>query len=276
VTARILVVEHEPTCPVGWMGEWLVEAGAAMDLRRPYAGDRLPTSLADHAGLLVLGGSMGAYDEAACPWLGPVKGLLRRAAEDGAPALGICLGHQLAAVALGGTVVRNPRGQQIGVLEVGWLPEAREDRLLGPLVGDSPAVQWNNDIVVELPPDAVPLARTPTSELQAARFAPTVWGVQWHPEAGEHIVRPWAKEDRDQAIERGVDVDSYVADVAAATDPLRRTWSVLARQLAALVLTDVVSETRPIRRGSRTDVVSETRPIRRGSRTDIGKDPVQP
>ena len=253
-SAPVLVVEHEQTCPSGWMGEWLVEAGAALDVRRPYAGDRLPASLAGHAGLLVLGGSMGAYDEATCPWLGAVKQLLRRAAEDGAPALGICLGHQLAAVALGGRVARNPRGQQIGVLEVGWLPEAREDRLLGPLVGDTPAVQWNNDVVVELPPGAVPLARTPTGELQCARFAPTVWGVQWHPEAGEQIVRPWAEQDRDQAVERGVDLDSYVADVAAATDPLRRTWSVLADRFAALFLTDVVSETRPIGRDGRTDI----------------------
>ncbi|HET7355646.1 MAG TPA: type 1 glutamine amidotransferase [Nocardioidaceae bacterium] len=234
-SAPVLVVEHEPTCPVGWMGEWLLEAGASLDVRRPSAGDSLPSDLAEHAGLLVLGGSMGAYDEATCPWLATVKRLLRRAAEDGAPALGICLGHQLAAVALGGAVARNPRGQQIGVLEVGWLPEAREDRLLGPLVGVTPAVQWNNDLVVELPPDAVPLARTPAGELQAARFAPTVWGVQWHPEAGEQIVRLWAEGDRDQAVERGVDVDSYVADVAAATDPLRRSWSVLAARFAALV-----------------------------------------
>jgi len=233
-SAPILVVEHEPTCPVGWMGEWLREAGASLDIRRPAAGDPLPAGLAEHGGLLVLGGSMGAYDEATCPWLGPVKRLLRRAAEDGAPALGICLGHQLAAVALGGRVARNPRGQQIGVLDVGWLPAAREDRLLGPLVGATPAVQWNNDVVVELPPGAVPLARTASGELQAARFAPTVWGVQWHPEAGERIVRPWAEADRDQTIERGVDVDAYVAAVAAAREEQRRTWRGLATGFAEL------------------------------------------
>jgi GMP synthase (glutamine-hydrolysing) len=257
--APILVVEHQTDCPVGWMGEWLADAGAVLDVRRPRTGDPLPADLSGHGGLLVLGGSMGAYDEAAHPWLAEVKQLIRSAAAESVPTLGICLGHQLAAVALGGRVDRNPRGQQIGVLDVGWLPSAEGDALLGPLVGLAPAVQWNNDIVVELPGDAVLLARTPAREVQAARFAPTVWGVQWHPEAGEQIVSVWADHDRDQAVERGVDVDAYVAVVAAATDALCRTWRGLADRFAALALTDVVSATRP--RGG-------------GCRTDTGKEPV--
>ena len=232
--APILVVQHQTDCPLGWMGEWLADAGAVLDVRRPHAGDALPADLSGHGGLLVLGGSMGAYDDATHPWLTQVKQLIRSAAAERVPTLGICLGHQLAAVALGGRVVRNPRGQQIGVLDVGWLPPASEDPLLGPLVAETPAVQWNNDIVAELPDDAVLLARTPSGEVQAARFAPTVWGVQWHPEAGEQVVTAWADHDRDQAIERGVDVDGYVADVAAATDALRRTWRGLADRFAAL------------------------------------------
>ena len=66
------------------------------------------------------------------------------------------------------------------------------------------------------------------------RFAPTVWGVQWHPEAGEEIIRPWADHDRDDAVERGVDVDAYVAEVVAARDRSRSTWRVLAERFAAL------------------------------------------
>lgn len=230
----LLVVEHEAQCPPGWMGEWLAEAGLAIDVRRPYAGDSLPSGLADHCGLLVLGGEMGAYDDADHPWLSNVKELCRSAVAHGTPLLGICLGHQLVAVALGGEVAPAARGQQIGVLRAGWTAAAKEDRLFGSVAAldDAPAVQWNNDVVTRLPEGAVDLAHTEHGELQAARFAPSVWGVQWHPEAGEEIIGPWADHDRDDAVERGVDVYAYLADVAAARDRLRSTGRVLADSFA--------------------------------------------
>jgi GMP synthase (glutamine-hydrolysing) len=218
------------------MGEWLAEAGAEIDVRRPYAGDLLPDDLAGHSGMLVLGGEMGAYDDADHAWLADVKRLASEAVRDGTPVLGICLGLQLVAVALGGEVRPGPRGQQIGVLDVGWTDAAYADRLLGAVATrhDAPAVQWNNDIVTRLPDGAVDLAHTVHGELQAARFAPSVWGVQWHPEAGEEIIGPWADNDRDDAVECGVDVDAYVADVAAARDRLRETWRPLADAFAAV------------------------------------------
>jgi GMP synthase (glutamine-hydrolysing) len=97
-----------------------------------------------------------------------------------------------------------------------------------------PAVQWNNDVVTDLPDGAVVLARTGRAEIQAVRFAPAVWGVQWHPEAGEEIIRPWADHDRDRAAERGVDLDAYVEDVVAARAELRATWQRLAAAFAGL------------------------------------------
>lgn len=224
----VLVVQHEDMCPPGWVGEWLVEAGAELDVRRPYAGGDLPATLDDHEAMVVLGGSMGADDDADHAWLTDVKGLVREAATRGVPTWGICLGHQLCASALGGEVLRNPRGQQIGVLDVGWRPTAATDPLFARVSSPARAAQWNNDIVLRLPDGAELLAETPRGEVQAARFAPTVWGVQWHPEAGGEIVRVWAEHDRDEAIERGVDVYAYVRHVADAEDELRATWRPLA------------------------------------------------
>jgi GMP synthase (glutamine-hydrolysing) len=229
------VIEHEAACPPAWMGEWLVDAGLSLDVRRPYYGENLPEDLARHGGLMILGGAMGADDDADHPWLTATKQLVRTAAEVGTPTLGICLGHQLAAVALGGRVAKNPRGQQIGVLDVGWEEPAADDQLFAPLAGPARAVQWNNDIVVAMPEQSVVLAQTPAGEVQAARFAPQVWGVQWHPEAGADIITEWAKDDREDAIERGVDIDGYIAAVADAHEEMRRTWRGLAAGFAAIV-----------------------------------------
>lgn len=226
----LLVVQHEDACPAGWLGDWLVEAGCALDVRRPDLGEELPGDLAQHSGLLVMGGPMGARDDGIAPWLPATRGLIQDAAETGVPALGVCLGHQLCAVALGGEIAVNPQGQQFGVLPIGWLPAADADQLFAPVVGARIGVHWNNDVVTDLPPGAELLARAPRGEVQAARFAPTVWGVQWHPEVDDAAVATWADEDRGSYPE-GV-VDDRVAAIAAAVEELAASWRPLADSLA--------------------------------------------
>lgn len=228
----ILVVQHQATCPPGWLGESMTEAGATLDVRSPYAGQQLPEDLTGHGALVVLGGSMSANDDASVPWLAPTKALVREAATHGIPMLGICLGHQLAAVALGGVVEVNPAGPQTGVLDLGWLPDAAGDTLLAGCA--SRAVQWNGDIVTELPSGSTVLARAATGELQAARLAPTVWGVQWHPEAGADLVRRWADEDRAAAPARASEFDERVWDVERAGRQLWQDWHPLGARFAAL------------------------------------------
>jgi GMP synthase (glutamine-hydrolysing) len=230
---RVLVVEHEAGCPPALFGTWLEEASCALDVCRPWAGDELPEPTAYDA-LLVLGGEMGAYDDDLHPWLAPVKQAVRDAAEVGLPTLGICLGHQLAAVALGGTVARNPRGQAVGVLETGWTAAAADDPLMGGHVGRERGIQWNNDIVTVPPPGATVLATTPDGDLQVAMLAPTEWGVQLHPEADAEIVRAWAEGDRADHLERGIDTDAALAEIDAARDELDESWRPLAERFAVL------------------------------------------
>jgi GMP synthase (glutamine-hydrolysing) len=230
----VLVVEHAADCPPALMGTWLAEAGCDVDVRRPYAGDELP-ALTAYAGLVVLGGPMGAEDDARCAWLGPVKERLRAARASGLPTLGICLGHQLIAVALGGRIARNPRGQQLGLLTVGWTDEAADDRLMAPIATPRRGVQWNDDIVVELPDGATLLAATPYDEVQAVRYGPAMWGVQLHPEVDAAVLQPWAEEDRGSHHARGIDTDAVLREIDDARAELDVAWRPLAEGFADLV-----------------------------------------
>ena len=231
-SSSVLVVQHQDDCPPALVGEWLTEAGCRLDVRRPYAGDTLPDDLSGHDALLVLGGSMGANDDEAHPWLVPTKQLVRDAVVRRTPTLGICLGHQLVAVALGGEVGSNPRGQQLGLLAMGWTDDARQDDLMAGLVDTGVGIHWNDDIVTRAPDGTAVLAVTPEGELQVARFAPGVWGVQLHPEVDEQILREWAEEDPDRYAE-GV-LDEVLARIAAAREKLEAGWRPLAQSFAGL------------------------------------------
>ncbi len=230
MSPRVLVVQHQDDCPPAWMGTWLTEAGCRLDVRRPGAGDDLPADLTEHDALVVLGGSMGAHDDELHAWLGPTKALVREAAEHGVPALGICLGHQLAAAALGGRTGPNPRGQQLGLVPMGWTDAAEQDSLTSGLGGSAVGVFWNDDVVLQQPPGTTVLARTPAGEVQVAQFAPTVWGVQLHPEVDEHILALWAAEDRHRYAE-GV-LDDVIGQVAEARAQLVEAWRPLAQRFA--------------------------------------------
>ena len=219
----LLVVQHEDECPPGMLGRWWSDDGSRLDVRRPYAGDALPADLTGHDALVVLGGHMGAEDDATHPWLTPAKQLFRTAAGGGVPALGVCLGHQVAASALGGRVTRNPAGSQTGLLRVGWEEAAARDALVGDLATPRRGVHWNDDVVVELPAGAVRLATAPGGEVQAARLAPSVWGVQWHPEADVDVLAGWPGTTR------------ALDEVRAAGPELAESWRPLAAAFLALV-----------------------------------------
>jgi GMP synthase (glutamine-hydrolysing) len=244
---RILAVQHEDSCPPALFGDWLAGAGCVLEVCRPYAGDALP-ALTAYDGVLVLGGEMGADDDADHPWLTPLKAGIRDAVAARTPLLGICLGHQLVASALGGVVVPNPRGQTVGLQPVGWTEEADSDDWVGGHVGGDVAgppggeraIHWNNDVVVTLPEGAVVLARSPGGEVQVARFGPRAWGIQAHPEADAGIIRRWVETDREDEVARGFDEESVLAAIEEAGPALAAYWQPLAARFAAIAAADTV------------------------------------
>ena len=229
----VLVIEHEDKCPPALVGQWLTEAGCTLEVSRPYAGDEVPV-LDAYDAMLILGGPMGAHDDEQHPWLRTVKQRVREAGAAHLPTLGICLGHQLIAVALGGTVEKNRHGQQLGLLDVGWTGAAGTDELMAPLTSPRRGVQWNDDLVTALPDGATLLAATERDEIQAVRYGAAMWGVQLHPEVDLPVLLPWAESDRGSHEARGIDQAALLRDIEAARAELDDAWRPLASRFAAL------------------------------------------
>jgi GMP synthase (glutamine-hydrolysing) len=228
----VLVLQHEDDDPIHLMGTWMEGVGLAVC--RAYDGDPVPSSIEGYDGLVVMGGAMGAHDDEKAPWLPATRELIRLAATASVPTLGICLGHQLCTVALGGEIQVNPNGRQLGLLDVGWTAEAVDDELMGGLVGPRRAMHWIDDVVSRLPDGARQLATASTGEVQAARLAPTVWGIQWHPEVDDGLVAAWATDGSLAPTEK----ERVLDDLVRSRHDLDAAWRPLAQRFSTLVGVD--------------------------------------
>ena len=187
-TARLLVVQHEPSSPPGLLVDAAAATGVELDV--VAAPDRqVPVELGDADGLVVLGGEMDADELDAYPHLAPTMALLRAAAARHAPTLGICLGAELAANALGGRVYPGAAGEEVGWTKVELTAAGRADLVLGALVEPAELFEWHHD-TLEPPPGAVQLARGALYEQQAFRLGSVV-GVQFHPEVDAPLLAGW-------------------------------------------------------------------------------------
>jgi GMP synthase-like glutamine amidotransferase len=231
--ARLLVLQLDASDPPARLGDWLREAGLDLDVRALDAGDALPPDLSEHDGVLVLGGSMGALDDAVAPYLPAVRALLRAAITAEVPALCVCLGHQLLAAANGGTIRRMPDGPEIGAQLVAKRGVASTDPLFrsAPITPD--VIQWHYDEVDSLPPGAVQLYSSPACEQQAFRLGRLAWGIQFHIETTVQILRGWATEESSELDDD--EVDEVLARASAVDSDLVDVWRPVAATFADIV-----------------------------------------
>lgn len=225
-----LVVQPADDDPVGRLGDWLTAAGLDLDVRNAERGDPLPDTLAEHSALVVLGGGMGAADDATAPWLPQIRELLRRAVTDEVPTLAVCLGAQLLALACGGAVDRNPDGPEYGAQLVAKRAAAAGDPLFGSLPITPDVLQWHVDAVTRLPAGAVLLASSPVCEVQAFRLGRLAWATQFHIETTPAVVQGWAAADAAQLD--GYDLNSILRRVEAVDDDIAEVWQPFAAAFA--------------------------------------------
>lgn len=234
----VLVVEPDRSCAVGRLGDWLADAGLLLDVRSGEEGAALPAPRS-YSALVVMGGSMGAYDDEAYPWLPAVRDLLRVAVGERVPTLGICLGGQLLAGALGGRIRPGDEGPEIGPALVAKRDAAAGDRLFGSVPFTPDVLQWHWDVVDRLPDGATLLASSTRYPNQAFRVGETAWGTVFHVETVPEQVRGWIAEDTELFAEHGWDLpataahwdlDAFHADLAEVWQPFAQRFAEMARE----------------------------------------------
>lgn len=232
---RLLVVQVCVEDGPGRLGDWLREAGLDLDLVRVDEGEAIP-DLDGYGGLLVLGGHQAAYDPPeVSPELVAVRDLLRAAVRRAVPTLAMCLGGQLLAQALGGTVRLAVDGPELGGHLVAKKDVAAADPLFAMVPFTPDVIQWHYDEIALLPAGAVVLASSPRYANQAFRVGACAWGLQFHIETTPDMVTTWAAGDEGRAAEWGLDVDVALAQAIAAHDDVAEAWTPVARRFADIV-----------------------------------------
>lgn len=182
-TLRIHYLQHVPFEGPGCIADWASAKGHSLSATKFFENNQLP-ELSDFDWLIVMGGPMGVYDEEKYDWLNPEKEFIRQAIDAGKTVLGICLGSQFIASALGAKVYPNSEK------EIGWFPifPAPEDQLLGESSDPFPVFHWHGD-TFDLPSEAIRLASSEICSNQAFIYNNKVVGLQFHMEVTEESLR---------------------------------------------------------------------------------------
>ncbi len=219
--AKILVFQHVPYEPLGTLDPLLKASGCRLRYVNFSREPRHRPDVCKYDALIVLGGPMNADQIDTFPHLRTEVQLVREALAGEVSVLGICLGAQLLAKAIGGSVRRNP------VREIGWYDvELTDDGIRDPVLASfarrQEVFQWHED-GIELPSGAVLLASSPASEVQAFRYGSSAYGFQFHLEANATLIERWLSvpdhasilEEERQCIDPDAIRSSTPASVAA-------------------------------------------------------------
>ncbi|GAB4171850.1 MAG: GMP synthase [Terrimicrobiaceae bacterium] len=206
---KVLFIQHGDTDKPGILQDVLESRGVGLQIVRPYLGERVPDSVGSFVGLAVGGGGQGVYERDKYPYLTDEIALIRQAAADERPVLGLCLGGQLLAASLGADVRRGPV-KEIGFFPVELDPITDYDPLFCGLPKSFVTTHWHGDIF-DVPPGGMRLGRSALTPNQLFRYGHALYGLQFHLEMTPEILAEMVDESREDLNAMGLDADLLAA-----------------------------------------------------------------
>ena len=201
--SKVLVVQHASPETLGTIADALGPKQISVEYIRTFLGDAVPKEIEETAGLIVMGGPMGVRDQGKYPFLRDEMLLIEKALKAGKPVLGICLGSQLLASVLGAKISLGKK-REIGWHSVRLSDEAHKDPLWTGTPASFTALHWHGD-VFDLPPSAVSLASSDLTPHQAFRHGEKSYGLLFHLEMTENMIREMIRTFSDDLLEQNLD-----------------------------------------------------------------------
>ena len=230
--SEVLIIQHEAGEGPGTIEEEVIRAGHKVLRVRIDQGDKVPSETASIAGLVVMGGSMGVGDQGKLGHLKDEIALLKQFHKAEKPILGICLGAQLLAAALGTEVVAGEK--EIGWFPVRKLPDAFKDPVLRRLPENFPALMWHGDHFA-LPKGAVHLLSTDKCACAAFRHGKKAYGLVPHLEMTAAMVDEMVASSRKKLESAGVEVSGILEDTSENAEPAEELARVMWRAWIGLL-----------------------------------------
>jgi GMP synthase-like glutamine amidotransferase len=230
---RWLCLQHMPDEGPGHAADWLSTNGHSLTFTRLFEPEPVFPALSEFDGLLILGGAMGVDDEAAYPWLRAEKNFLREVLRAGKLTLGICLGAQLLAQALGADVKPNP-DPEIGFWTVRFSGKALEHPLLRGWPEKAAVLHWHTD-TFSVPPGALRVGMSAGCATQGFVWGDGIIGLQFHPEMTREMVEQLLQaEGHEMAKEQ-----EFVQTADQIREKLKSVWK--GRKLLEQLLANMVA-----------------------------------
>lgn len=234
----IIVFQHAPTDHPGRLGLTFRDHGRPLDVRRldlpvggPTRNRHIPTDFDDVDGVISLGGPMNVTDAAQHPWMAAEMEFLKAAHERKLPVLGVCLGAQLIAKALGGEVGPTDKPEW-GMGRVKQLPVANTDIVLAGVAWNAWQFHAHGQEVKTLPPGAVGLQFSDRCKVQSFRAGLRTYGFQYHFECDLADIQDFLACGDPQIVQSGIDPKSELDAAKAHYDEYARLGDRLCGNLA--------------------------------------------